>query len=101
MSAGVALISGSAQGIGKAIALRLAANGFNVGLNDVPSKKGMLETLATHIQKLGRKAVILPANVALESEVEGMVHQTTTDLGSLDVVSVSSDLRDRLSELCI
>ena len=47
-----ALVTGAARGIGRAIALKLAENGFNVFLNCVKSSDGLLE-LASEIEKKG------------------------------------------------
>ena len=50
----VAFVSGAARGIGKAIALRLARDGFNVGVNDVKNNLPALEETAKEIKSLGR-----------------------------------------------
>ncbi|KAF8067704.1 hypothetical protein FPV67DRAFT_1151658 [Lyophyllum atratum] len=82
----VALVTGGAQGIGRAIALRLAADGLDIALDDLPSQLPLLETVAADIRKLGRKAITLTYDVTQEPEVEAMVAKTVNELGSLDVM---------------
>lgn len=54
-------VTGSARGIGKAIALRLARDGYNVAVNDLAvNKDGAAETVK-EIQQLGREAVSIEA----------------------------------------
>jgi hypothetical protein len=84
---GIALITGSAQGIGHSIALRLARDGFDIALNDVPSKRDQLRVVANDIEKIGRRTHLVPADVAIEGEVKGMVQDVSKVLGGLDVVS--------------
>ncbi|KAK7063332.1 L-2,3-butanediol dehydrogenase [Favolaschia claudopus] len=86
-SKGIALITGAAQGIGRAIALRLAADGFDVAVNDVLSKAAELEKLKEEIISAGRRSAALPADVSVDAEVRSMVETVVTDLGGLDVVS--------------
>lgn len=87
-SKGSAIITGAAQGIGRAIALRLADDGYDIAANDVPSKQDALNTLVEEIITKGRKAVAIQADVSCEEEVRGMVEQTVEKLGGLDVVRV-------------
>ena len=84
----VALITGAAQGIGKAIALRLAKEGFDIAINDIRAKSGQLESVAETIMGLGRRVDVVPADVSVEKDVQGMIGETVEKLGSLDVVSV-------------
>ena len=88
----VAIVTGAAQGIGKAIALRLASDGFDVGLNDVPSQRQKLETLAAEIKSLGRKTSVVVADVSVEADVEKMVNDVVSTLGRVDVVSTLYNL---------
>lgn len=82
----VAIVTGAAQGIGRSIALRLAADGLDVAVNDVESQKQALDAVVSEIQAKGRKAVALTADVSSEEDVKNMVEKTVEHLGRLDVV---------------
>lgn len=58
----VAVVTGSSRGIGKAIALRLAKEGYDIVVNYARSKEAALQT-AQEIEALGRKALVVKANV--------------------------------------
>lgn len=90
---GVAVVTGSAQGIGYDIALRLASDGFDIGLNDISSKRDQLRAVADEIEKIGQKVVVVTADVSVEEEVKGLVQEVVEKLGSLDVVSAIFDAR--------
>ena len=68
-----ALITGSSRGIGAAIALRLAKDGFNIALNDL--NEGMFEnnSIAGDIRALGVEAGIFCADVSKYAEI-GRAH---------------------------
>jgi phosphoribosylformimino-5-aminoimidazole carboxamide ribonucleotide (ProFAR) isomerase len=83
----VALVTGAAQGIGRAIALRLAADGLDVAVNDLSDKIDALTTLVEEIQHHGRRAVVITTDVSKEDEVKGMVELAVSTLGRLDVVN--------------
>ncbi|KAI9573054.1 hypothetical protein HD554DRAFT_1135302 [Boletus coccyginus] len=83
---GVALITGSAQGIGRGIALRLAKDGFNIALNDVSSKRDQLRAVKEDIDKIGRRTCLVPADVSNEGDVKGMIQAASEELGGLDVM---------------
>jgi short-subunit dehydrogenase involved in D-alanine esterification of teichoic acids len=87
---GIALITGSAQGIGRGIALRLAKDGFDIALNDVTTKHKQLTAVATEIESLGRKTCIVHADVSEEDQVKQMVHSSVDRLGGLDVVCLQT-----------
>jgi len=87
ISKGVALVTGAAQGIGRSIALRLALDGFNIALNDVPQKGPELKDLATEIESLKSQVCVVPADVSIDEPVKEMVDSTVSKLGGLDVVS--------------
>ncbi|KAG6371234.1 hypothetical protein JVT61DRAFT_9859 [Boletus reticuloceps] len=87
---GVALITGSAQGLGRSIALRLARDGFDIALNDISPKRDQLRAVADEIEKIGRRTLLVPADVTVDEEVKGMVEAVVKELGGLDVVSITS-----------
>ena len=87
-----AVVTGAARGIGRAIALRLAADGLNVALNDVKSNKDQLEDVAKIILKQKRKAVAIVADVSESASVESIVTQTAEALGSLDVMVANAGI---------
>ncbi len=83
----VAIITGAAQGIGRAITLQLAVDGLAVIISDIASKLDQLNVVATEIQsKNGRVQVVL-ADVSSESDVNNLVAKTKEAFGGLDVVS--------------
>ncbi|KAL1752337.1 hypothetical protein FB107DRAFT_293211 [Schizophyllum commune] len=88
----VALITGAAQGIGKAIAFRLARDGLHVALNDLPDKRDALEEVARTIEKDGGRAAILFGDVSKEEDVQAMVDGTVEKLGSLHVMVANAGI---------
>ncbi|KII85534.1 hypothetical protein PLICRDRAFT_145303 [Plicaturopsis crispa FD-325 SS-3] len=85
-SQGVSLVTGAAQGIGRAIALRLADDGFDVAVNDIAAKKVDLESLRADIEKKGRKSRCVFADVSVEEQVKTMIDTVVAELGGLDVM---------------
>jgi NAD(P)-dependent dehydrogenase (short-subunit alcohol dehydrogenase family) len=87
-SKGIALVTGAAQGIGRAIALRLADD-FDVAVNDLASNGPALGSLAAEIIGKGRRSCTLLADVSSEDEVKNMIGIVVTELGGLDVVHIA------------
>ena len=81
----VAIVTGSAQGIGRAIALRLAHDGYDVSVNDLPARLADLEGLVKEIEAHGARGLVVVGDVTVEAEVQGLVEKTVQDLGRLDV----------------
>lgn len=79
------LVTGAAQGIGKSIALRLAKDGFNVAVNDIETNSTELSVIQKAIEAMGRKSIVIVADVSNEKEVESMMKKVAVQMGSLDV----------------
>lgn len=88
MTTKVALVTGAARGIGRAIALRLAEDGLDVAVNDLPNTPE-LDEVVREIENKGRRSLAVPADVSLEEDVEKIIQQVVQKLGSLDVVGPS------------
>jgi meso-butanediol dehydrogenase/(S,S)-butanediol dehydrogenase/diacetyl reductase len=87
MTTKVALVTGAARGIGRAIALRLADDGLDVAVNDLPNTPE-LDDVLREIENKGRRSLAVPADVSLEEDVEKIIQQVVQKLGSLDIVSL-------------
>jgi 3-oxoacyl-[acyl-carrier protein] reductase len=81
----VALVTGSATGIGRSVAVRLAQEGLAVAVNYSRSENDAQETLA-EVKRHGVPALLFKANVADDSAVCKMVETCVRELGGLDVL---------------
>ncbi|CAE6439428.1 unnamed protein product [Rhizoctonia solani] len=81
-----------AKGIGRAIALKLAADGIDVAVNDINTKEIDLEQVVAEIKRLGRKSIAIPGDVSKEVEVQNMVKRTVDVLGSLDIMVANAGI---------
>lgn len=79
-----AVITGSGRGIGRAIALALAAEGCNVAINYFRNRDGAEETAAA-ARALGVTCTVIKANVGKEEEARGLVEQAAAQLGGVDI----------------
>lgn len=92
----VALVTGASRGIGRAIALSLAEAGADVAINYSGNEAKAMEVVS-EIEKLGRKAIAIRANVANSQEVEQMVNQVLDSFGKLDILVNNAGItRDNL-----
>ncbi|KAJ3824299.1 short chain oxidoreductase [Lentinula raphanica] len=93
MSGGVAFVTGSSQGIGKAIALRLASDGFEIAINDIDSKLLALETVKKEIEEsTGKQALICVGDVSVEENVKAMIESVVKTFSSLDVMVANAGI---------
>ncbi|MBY0526179.1 MAG: SDR family oxidoreductase [Gemmataceae bacterium] len=89
----VAMVTGAAAGIGRASALALAKAGADVALNDLSFSAA--EQLTTEVKALGRRVLLLPADVSDQTAVEAMVARVADELGRLDILVTSAVFSDR------
>jgi 3-oxoacyl-[acyl-carrier protein] reductase len=80
----VAIVTGSARGIGKAIAQRFLQEGAAVVVNDVDLEKA--EELVHQIKSQGKQALAARADVSNQNEVEGMTNSVYSKFGRIDIL---------------
>jgi NAD(P)-dependent dehydrogenase (short-subunit alcohol dehydrogenase family) len=81
----VALVTGGGKGIGGAVSLALAAEGADVAINFRSDADAARET-AAHVEQLGGRALLVPADVTDEGAVTAMVERVRAELGPVDLL---------------
>ena len=96
----IALVTGSARGLGKGIALALAEQGADVIVNCAHSVD-KAEAGAAEIRALGRRSAVYQADVGIESEVLGMFEKIRKDFGKLDILvnNAGTQIRENVFEM--
>ena len=84
LSGKAAVVTGSARGIGKAIALALAHRGADVIVSDVDLPGA--QAAAAEIAALGRRSAAIACNVSVRGEVESLITRAVDELGRLDIL---------------
>jgi len=80
----VAIVTGASQGIGHAIAVGLAEAGAHVAL--VARTVSKLEAVASEIEGLGRKALVVPTDLVEVAQIEAMVTKVHETFGRIDIL---------------
>jgi pteridine reductase len=87
----VALVTGGAIRVGKAISLELAAAGADIVVN-YNSSAGPAEETVAEIQALGRRAIAQQADVSQGDQVQRLIDRAVSELGRLDVLVNSASV---------
>jgi len=87
-----AIVTGAARGIGKAIAIRLAEDGFDVCINDLAINQAGIDSTVSEIKSKGRNSYGHVADVSKLSEVQQLVAASVEQLGPLDVMIANAGI---------
>ena len=90
----VALITGAGTGIGKVLAMFLAENGYDIGLNYFSSEKTAHET-AEYIRSIGGKVLLIKADVSDCAQIERMFSEVEKQFGGIDLFVNNSGITKR------
>jgi enoyl-[acyl-carrier protein] reductase III len=80
-----AVVTGSGRGIGKAIALRLASEGADIVVNFFRNR-APAEAAAAEIRAMGRRALVVRADVGEAEGIETLLRATEAEFGGLDIL---------------
>ncbi|MBQ3383894.1 MAG: SDR family oxidoreductase [Erysipelotrichaceae bacterium] len=80
------LITGGANGIGRATALELAKNKYDIVINYLTSEEKALQLQKTIIEEYGVNCLAIRADISKEDEVDAMVSQIEKQLGGVDIL---------------
>ena len=94
LSGRTAIVTGASMGIGRETALALARAGADVAIN-YRSHTELAEEVADGVRKLGRRSLLLQADVADHEAVESMVARVQREFGRLDIFVSNAAYSDR------
>ena len=93
----VAIVTGSARGIGRAIALKLAEVGADVVVNDIEAAVESLESVVKEIKALNRQSLAVTADVSSPEDVTHLIETAVREFGKVDIlVNNAGVTRDQL-----
>src|ERR1700731_773741 len=87
----IAIVTGASRGIGRAVAKRLAQDGFAVVVNYL-SNAAEAEDVVTELKRIGGNAVAIRSDVSSPPDVERLFNETNTKFGNVDVVVHNSGI---------
>jgi NAD(P)-dependent dehydrogenase (short-subunit alcohol dehydrogenase family) len=98
MTEKILLVTGASRGIGAAVALAAAREGYRVAINYL-SDRAAAEKVAAEIEKAGSKALLVKADVAREDEIKRLLEEIDKKLGRLTHLVNNAGIVGRMSRL--
>lgn len=92
----IALVTGGGRGIGRGIVLEFAREGADVAVNYRRDREAA-EATAREVESLGRRAMVVQADVSDREAVDGMVAQVRSAFGRVDVAVANSGVASRVA----
>ncbi|MCW3109765.1 MAG: 3-ketoacyl-ACP reductase [Segetibacter sp.] len=90
----VAIITGAASGMGKAMALLFASEGAKVIVSDI--NQNGVDTVVNEIESLGGNAFGQVANVGKEEDIRNMINATIEHFGAIDILVNNAGIMDNM-----
>lgn len=81
----IALVTGGGRGIGRAVSLALAGAGCDIAVN-YRERRDDADSAVREIEKLGRRAVAIQADVSRAADVKQLVHAAESGLGTIEIL---------------
>ncbi|MEU6605770.1 acetoin reductase [Streptomyces shenzhenensis] len=85
MTTRIAIVTGAARGIGRGIAERLAKDGLDVAVADLPAMREELDQVVAAIEKQGRRALAVDTDVTSKEQTDALVRDVAGHFGQVDV----------------
>jgi len=82
----VALITGGDSGIGRAVAFLYAREGADVAINYLPEEQADAEVVKRSVEAVGRRCLLLPANISRASACTQLIEKVVKAFGRLDIL---------------
>ncbi len=89
----VAIVTGAGQGIGKAITLRFAREGADIGIIDINSQTA--KKTGQEIQDLGRGTAVVQADISNYHQVKKAINDIASKLGRIDILVNNAGVEKR------
>lgn len=85
MTTRTAIVTGAARGIGRGIAERLAKDGLDVAVADLPAMRDELDQVVAAVEKQGRRALAVDTDVTSKEQTDALVREAAGHFGHVDV----------------
>lgn len=94
-----ALITGGDSGIGRSVAIGFAKEGADVAIQYLPEEESDAKEVAELVEKVGRKAVLLPADFRKRGEAERVVNEALQEFGSIELLVMNAAIQQHSDSL--